>query len=90
MTLQRRHKWALIMMGYDYEIIYRPSPNHATADALFRLPSGEDLMFDKEVISEITTEVDGQRFPSFSEGRTGHCQEYYGTLRTVGQQSGHR
>ena len=58
MTLQRLQRWALIMMGYDYHIVYRKSANHANADALSRLPMASDPNFNKqESIVEIYSEV---------------------------------
>ena len=58
MTLQRQQRWALIMKGYDYHIVYRKSADHANADALSRLPIGSDPNFDKdESIVEIDSEV---------------------------------
>ena len=58
MTLQRKLRWALIMMGYDYHIVYRKSADHTYADALCRLPIGSDPNFDKEGrIVDIDSEV---------------------------------
>ena len=48
MTLQRLQRWALIMIGYDYHIVYRKSDDHANADALSRLPIGSVPNFDKD------------------------------------------
>ena len=58
MTLERLHRWALIMMGYDYHIFYRKSADHANVDALSHLLIGSDPNFDKdENILEIDIEV---------------------------------
>ena len=48
LTLQRLQRWALILMDYDYHIVFRKSADHANADALARLPIGSDPNFDKE------------------------------------------
>ena len=58
MTLQRLQRWALIMTGYDYHIVYIKSADHADAYALSCLPIGSDPNFDKdESIVEIDSEV---------------------------------
>ena len=65
MSLQRLQRWALLLIGHDYDIRYRSSAEHTNADALSRLPAGPDIAFDREeevgaIISEvlqITTEV---------------------------------
>lgn len=46
MTLHRLQRWAIILQSYDYEIRYKRTTNHANADALSRLPMGEDIDFD--------------------------------------------
>ena len=37
-----------MLSQYDYSIEYRKSTDHGNADALNRLPAGEDPLFDKE------------------------------------------
>ena len=60
MTLQRLPRCALIMMGYDYNIVYRKSADYANADALSLLPTGSDPNFDKDetiILVEIDSEA---------------------------------
>ena len=58
MSLQRLQRWALLLMGHDYDIRYRTSAEHSNADALSRLPAGPDHAFDREEeVWAITSEV---------------------------------
>ena len=57
-TLQRPQRWALVITGYDYHIVYRKSADHSNADALYCLSIGSDPNFDKEEsIIEIDSDV---------------------------------
>ena len=58
MSLQRLQRWALLLMGHDYDIRYRASAEHCNADALSRLPSGPVVAFDREEeVRAITSEI---------------------------------
>ena len=55
MSLQRLQRWALLLMGHDYDIHYRASAEHCNAS---RLPAGPDVAFDREEeVRAITSEV---------------------------------
>lgn len=44
-TANRLQRWAISLMGYCYTIRYKPTKQHANADALSRLPVGDDVSF---------------------------------------------
>lgn len=48
MTIHRLQRYAIILMGYNYKIRYRPTGQHSNADCLSRLPVGPDAIFDEE------------------------------------------
>lgn len=47
MTLHRLQRWAITLQAYEYSIKYKTTSHHANADALSRLPMGDDKEFDK-------------------------------------------
>ena len=46
MTAQRLQRWAVTLMGFQYDIRYKKTSRHGNADALSRLPVGPDNQFD--------------------------------------------
>ncbi len=47
-TANRSQRWAIYLMGYNYNIRFKPTQSHANADALSRLPVGPDESFIDE------------------------------------------
>ncbi|XP_017480324.1 PREDICTED: uncharacterized protein K02A2.6-like [Rhagoletis zephyria] len=48
MVLHRLQRWAIVLQAYDYTIHFKKSADNATADALSRLPVGDDYDFDEK------------------------------------------
>ena len=47
----RMQRWALILQAYKYDVRYRPSSEHANADALSRLPcTGQPMKEENEIM----------------------------------------
>ena len=55
----RMQRWALILSGYNYDIVYRSSSNNASADMLSRLPVGRasSATEDECYVFQSTTDV---------------------------------
>nr|KAG5695889.1 hypothetical protein BaRGS_017327 [Batillaria attramentaria] len=54
LAANRLARWALWLNQFDYTIEYRKTADHGNADALSRLPSGDDIDFDREESGEDT------------------------------------
>nr|KAG5691288.1 hypothetical protein BaRGS_017254 [Batillaria attramentaria] len=57
LAANRLARWALWLNQFDYTIEYRKTADHGNADALSRLPSGDDIDFDREEKGEDTDMV---------------------------------
>nr|KAG5696632.1 hypothetical protein BaRGS_034093 [Batillaria attramentaria] len=57
LAANRLARWALWLNQFDYTIEYRKTADHGNADALSRLPSGDDIDFDREESGDDTDMV---------------------------------
>nr|KAG5692412.1 hypothetical protein BaRGS_032465 [Batillaria attramentaria] len=57
LAANRLARWTLWLNQFDYTIEYRKTADHGNADALSRLPSGDDIDFDREESGEDTDMV---------------------------------
>nr|KAG5698933.1 hypothetical protein BaRGS_024854 [Batillaria attramentaria] len=57
LAANRLARWALWLNQFDYTIEYRKTADHGNADALSRLPSVDDIDFDREESGEDTDMV---------------------------------
>nr|KAG5692615.1 hypothetical protein BaRGS_030043 [Batillaria attramentaria] len=91
LAANRLARWALWLNQFDYTIEYRKTADHGNADALSRLPSGDDIDFDREesgedtdMHAEINEEV--RKFQKLSDSlSTCHGCLIYGTRVVIPQ-----
>nr|KAG5686019.1 hypothetical protein BaRGS_010560 [Batillaria attramentaria] len=57
LAANRLARWALWLNQFDYTIEYRKTSDHGNVDALSRLPSGDDIDFDREESGDDTDMV---------------------------------
>ena len=52
LAANKQARWALWLNQFDYTFKYRKTADHGSADALSRLPSGDDINFNREESDE--------------------------------------
>ena len=77
MVAKRLGRWALFLNQFDFDVEYRRTILHQNADALSRLPQGEDEHFDEEersgvadvvcAINTFTSQMQGLDFASLQK-----------------------
>ena len=71
MTLHRLQRWALIITGYDYHIVYRKSADHSNADALYRLSGPNPAQINLKICLHSPFQIThGSAFTLASPGRS--------------------
>ena len=58
LAANRLARWALFLGQFQYTLEFRKTNHHQNINALSRLPSGEDLIFDEEKESDVLCAIE--------------------------------